>query len=395
MMTIPAFSPAPSSPPPARAQGARLRWRTRCASLFVPGVAGRALPGAFAVVAAAVLPIPLGACGAEPPPPPRVAGTAPVPPDAPLEAKEVARAELTSRATPRDTQAPPRESDPANSVRVLALGGGRIRVSISPAPSEGTRSELLAWVARCARAVIGYYGAFPVAELELRIRSAPGTGIHGGQTLPTSPPRIEIVVGEGSTPRDYQNNWSLTHEMVHLAFPNVPSAHHWLEEGLATYVEPIARARSGWISEESVWREWIENMPRGLPAANDGGLDGTDSWGRTYWGGALFCLLADVEIQKRSAGRYGLVDGLRAIVAAGGNVSRGWPLERALRTADTATGTTALIDTYNAMKVQPLRPDLARLWQQLGVRLDAGGVRYDDRAPLAALRQRIVAARSR
>jgi predicted metalloprotease with PDZ domain len=211
--------------------------------------------------------------------------------------------------------------------------------------------------------------------------------------LPTSPPRIEIVVGERSIESDYERNWSLTHEMVHLAFPNVPNAHHWLEEGLATYVEPIARARSGWISEESVWREWIENMPLGLPTPNDAGLDGTDSWGRTYWGGALYCLLADIEIQKRSAGRHGLAEALRAIVAAGGSVSQRWPLERALHIGDQATGTTALADTYAAMKDHPLQPDLAGLWRQLGVRLDAGQIHYDDGAALASVRRAIVAGR--
>lgn len=40
----------------------------------------------------------------------------------------------------------------------------------------------------------------------------------------------------------------MTHEMVHLAFPSVPDQHHWIEEGLATYVEPIARARASEIS---------------------------------------------------------------------------------------------------------------------------------------------------
>ena len=58
-------------------------------------------------------------------------------------------------------------------------------------------------------------------------------------------------------------------------------------------------------------------MPKGLPAAGDRGLDYTPTWGRTYWGGALFCLLADIDIRKRTSNRFGLQDALRAIVAAG------------------------------------------------------------------------------
>ena len=37
----------------------------------------------------------------------------------------------------------------------------------------------------------------------------------------------------------------MTHEMVHLAFPSVAREHHWIEEGITTYVEPIARAETG------------------------------------------------------------------------------------------------------------------------------------------------------
>ena len=42
----------------------------------------------------------------------------------------------------------------------------------------------------------------------------------------------------------------------------------------------------------------VRDMPKGLPQAGDEGLDNTDTWGRKYWGGAMFCLFADVEIRK-------------------------------------------------------------------------------------------------
>ena len=53
----------------------------------------------------------------------------------------------------------------------------------------------------------------------------------------------------------------------------------------------------------------MRDMPKGLPQAGDQGLDNTATWGRKYWGGAMFCLLADIEIRKateqspRPAGR--------------------------------------------------------------------------------------------
>ena len=44
----------------------------------------------------------------------------------------------------------------------------------------------------------------------------------------------------------------LTHEMVHLAFPSVDDKHHWIEEGIATYVEPIARIQAGNLKAEQM-----------------------------------------------------------------------------------------------------------------------------------------------
>ena len=104
---------------------------------------------------------------------------------------------------------------------------------------------------------------------------------------------------------DFTDDWVLTHEMVHLAFPSVPEEHHWIEEGSATYIEPIARARAGDLTPEKVWGDLVDGLPQGLPQPGDRGLDFTPTWGRTYWGGALFCLLADIEIRKRTANQEG------------------------------------------------------------------------------------------
>jgi predicted metalloprotease with PDZ domain len=174
--------------------------------------------------------------------------------------------------------------------------------------------------------------------------------------------------------------------------PNVERQHHWLEEGLATYVEPIVRARAGLVSLEEVWHDWITDMPKGLPEEGDLGLDRTHTWGRTYWGGAVFCLVADVAIRKRTGNRRSLGDALRAIVAQGGNVGVRWPLQRVLAVGDAATGVKVLRETYDRMATHAEGVDLATLWAELGVRIDRGTVRFDDTAPLAGIRRAMVTA---
>jgi hypothetical protein len=67
-----------------------------------------------------------------------------------------------------------------------------------------------------------------------------------------------------------------------MAFPDVSGEsdeHHWMEEGMATYIEPIARAEIGRMSPERVWGDFVRHMPQGLPQAGDQGLDHTSTWG--------------------------------------------------------------------------------------------------------------------
>jgi len=177
--------------------------------------------------------------------------------------------------------------------------------------------------------------------------------------------------------------------MVHYAFPSVTREQHWIEEGIATYVEPIARLERGEIGATKVWGDLVAGLPYGMPGPGDEGLDHTHTWGRTYWGGAMFCLLADVRIRRATHDRYGLRDALRAIVNAGGNMQTTWPLTRALDVGDKAVGVPVLAQLYGQMKATPIRPNLAQLWSNLGVEIDGKSIKFDDGAPWAAVRRAI------
>jgi hypothetical protein len=104
----------------------------------------------------------------------------------------------------------------------------------------------------------------------------------------------------------------------------------------------------------------------------------------------MFCLLADVDIRRRTQLRFGLQDALRAVLRASGGLSADWPIERLLRTGDAAVGTSSLEDLYAQMKDTPVAPDLMALWRQLGVEPEGTAVRLDDRAPLAGARRAIM-----
>jgi hypothetical protein len=182
----------------------------------------------------------------------------------------------------------------------------------------------------------------------------------------------------------------LTHEMIHLAFPSMTEKHHWIEEGVSVYVEPVARVQARQLSAERMWHDVVRDMPQGEPEPGDEGLDHTPTWGRTYWGGAMFCLLADVRIREQTHNQKGLQDALRGILAAGGNITQDWGIERAFAVGDKATGTTVLTDLYNEMRDKPDPVELAALWKQLGIqRQKDGSIQLNPIAPKAEIREAI------
>ena len=268
-----------------------------------------------------------------------------------------------------------------------------VQVEFAPSQLSVTQAQVLQWIHTAQKAVTHYYGRYPVPSVKVRVEARSGRRGSASGTTYGDEDGAFIRMGIGAeTPNDVlQADWVMTHEMVHLAFPRVRENQHWAEEGQATYIEPIARAQIGDLSADYLWQETIEGMPKGLPEAGDEGLDNTSTWGRTYWGGALFYLLADVQIRERTDNRYGLQDALAAVVAAGGNVEVSWPLDRAFAVADKAVGVPVLEELYAQMKDKPVDTDLPALWKKLGVALKDGKVIYDDSAPDAAIRKAITA----
>jgi hypothetical protein len=271
----------------------------------------------------------------------------------------------------------------------MKIGGAKIDVSLDSAVPEDLHKLVLDWIATAARAVTTYYTKFPVSQVTIAVEFHDGKGVNSGRAFGWEHPHISISAGRSTNAAGFADDWTMTHEMVHLAFPSVAENHHWIEEGLATYVEPIARARAGDLLPEKVWGDMVDSMAQGLPQPGDRGLDHTHTWGRTYWGGALYCLLADIDIRKRTGNRLGLEDALRGILKAGGSIQVEWPLERALQVADQAVGVPALEELYDRMKAAAFSPDLDQLWKELGVERRGENVVFDDSAPLAAIRRAI------
>ena len=271
----------------------------------------------------------------------------------------------------------------------VELSGSTIQVAFAPGEFRLPKARILSWIRSSAETVAVYYGRFPVARARLLIVPYDGAGVRSGTAFGYGAAAIRLLLGRDVSEVQLERDWILVHETVHLAFPLVGRSHHWIEEGLATYVEGMARVQAGRLSADEVWAGLVDGMPNGLPQDGDHGLDHTPTWGRTYWGGAMFCLLADVEIHSRTGNRKGLQDALRGILAAGGNMETRWPITKTFQVGDAATGVPVLIPLYNRMKDDPAPVDLPSLWGRLGVSVRGKSAVFSDDAPLAAIRRAI------
>ncbi len=269
----------------------------------------------------------------------------------------------------------------------FTTGDVEVQMATMPDTLSVSDQELRTWAAESIANLRETYVSFPTERLVVMVLPSSGRGVVFGSTKGGGGPALTILLARSASGEDLKRDWVLTHECIHLSHPSLPRAQHWLEEGLATYLEPLMRARRGLISPEKVWQGFQEGLHNGLPQPGDQGLDHTRSWGATYWGGTLFCLLADVEIRQMSGNKKSLDDALRAIVASGGNHLARWSIEKTLDTGDRAIGGHVLRDLHRRMGARGENIDLEALLKRLGVEMRNGRVIFEEDAPLASIRR--------
>jgi hypothetical protein len=266
-----------------------------------------------------------------------------------------------------------------------------LRVVMVPGRYSLPDRAVLEWVTNAIEGVHAYFGGPPSIDAMVLIPACHQfEGPHHGFALGFSGgASVRIHVGRNTTPRDLSRDWSLMHELIHLAFPNMKNR-GWLEEGIATYVEPLIRVRRGQISVEQYWRDLLKGLPNALDGRGRMGFEPPVLWGDTYWGGALFFLRADVMIRERTNGERTLDDAILSMHAAG-NIRMSMDPEELLRLGDEATGGTELSDLYDDLADDEEEFDLSAFFEKLGVSMNDVGIQFDDEAPGAGMRKAMLA----
>jgi hypothetical protein len=173
-----------------------------------------------------------------------------------------APADAPARTTSSPTLGPARSGA---IVKELRFQQSRLLVSFVPGDFRLPEQDILDWVLRSARATATFFGRFPVAQVRISLEPDSGAYVGDGVAWASPDARIRLAIGRNITASTLKGDSTLVHEMTHLGFPDLDDVHLWLHEGIATYVEAIARAEAGEISAAKVWAHFVEEMPQGLP----------------------------------------------------------------------------------------------------------------------------------
>ena len=200
--------------------------------------------------------------------------------------------------------------------------GGRAGTQLSRVACLGRRSA--------ASAIRAYYGHFPVQYTRVTVERVHGSGVRGRARLPIPAHMIRVGVGHETSadricvrldadPRVCAPGASGAGRRARLAAGG--RGHLCRARSRARKPDNCLRARMGRVRAGA--------CRIGLPAARETAASTTRStWARTYWGGALFCLVADVEIRKRTTTASACRMRCARSSQDGGTLDHRWPDSR-------------------------------------------------------------------
>jgi len=272
----------------------------------------------------------------------------------------------------------------------LNVSEARLDLAVLGSPVEH-EADVRAWLEQGARTSSLLFGGFPVHRVQLIVVPGARSGPAFGMALRGGGPAIVILLDRRVTAASLHDDWTCTHEFLHLGVPRLPPEDAWLFEGLATYYTELTRARAGTITAQQAAQHLLEGFQRGRAAAGQYTLreDSREmrsrhAFFRVYWSGAALALLTDVA--ARRAGGTTLDAALRSFAQCCAASQADWTAQQVLARLDRFLGAPRFTGVASAWLGRKEFPDLAGTLRALGIAPGTHGEAVFSPAPDAKLR---------
>ncbi len=273
-----------------------------------------------------------------------------------------------------------------------------LEVAVLQGMPAQTRPWIVSWLQAASSAVGAQIGRFPVPHAQIIIVPVFRPGMHFGfgDTGRSGGVSIAFFMPADVSEQALRDDWVAVHEFCHLTLPYVDRNDAWLSEGMATYLQEVARARAGLISAQAAWQSIYDGSQYGREAidtlaAETRNMPVLHNYKRVYWGGAILMLSADVELRRRTQGKVSLFDVLAQLSAEPKEILRYYRAVDLLARMDAIAGVPVFSETAARYLNAPKFPDLDELYPALGLVPEGAGLRVLAQAPLAWARDAIMA----
>ncbi len=285
----------------------------------------------------------------------------------------------------------------------IEVPGAVLRVAIldgtPPMSVESTRR----WLHDAASSVASIYGRFPVRSPQVLVlpgaraaESAPWAFVSRGGAA-----AVHFEVNQRRPLREFVDDWTAAHELSHLLLPYISLNESWLSEGIASYYQNIARARSGAVAPEEAWQrmhssfrraaEWAARSPNVTLAQATARLYRDGGYMRVYWSGAAILMLADIQLREQSAGSQSLDSVLGRFADCCLDPDPEWSSRQVFAKWDELSGTAIFGKLYEQYVDAGGFPDLAPVYARIGLEPLGGKIALLGAAPQIAVRDAIMA----
>ncbi len=280
--------------------------------------------------------------------------------------------------------------------RDIQLGDARLRLAIMFGKNPQHSNTIEQWIVQMADSVAQVGETFPLKDIQVLVVMMTGSGgpVPWGQVNRAGGQGVLLVVNPTQSKQNLFGDWTAAHEFSHLLMPYTPND-RWLSEGFASYHQNISRLRVGLLDETTAWRKLIAGFERGKKSANKKSAPNLKQAGRRnnmqmYWGGAVIALKADVALQQQSNGQMNLSKALAGLQDCCLDTGKSWTARSLFTELDRITNSAVFMTLYEQEVKRMPFPEYGELLVELGIKQNYyGGIKFNDSAPKAKIRQRI------